>query len=152
MGLSRTWKNDELVLLFGQSDDEGAALGEIGFGDFGDEREIEVVDQAGRMGGVIEEINDVSAEAIFEASSFFEIERASGVDPNVARLFEERGEDALKEKRSAADLLHGKGDGVISHWNEYKARSCRDIKAAIALSGNCLQWMAPSRSMAHSKG
>ena len=106
--------------LFGKADDEGAAFGEIDVRDFGDEREIEVVREAGGVGSVVEEVDDVPAEAVFEATAFFEVEGTSGIDFDVAGLLEERGEDALKKKRSAAYLLHGEGDGVVRHANEYK--------------------------------
>lgn len=73
------------------------------------------------MGSVIEEINDVSAEAVFEAAALFEIEGAGRIDFDVAGFLEQGGEDALEEKRSAANLLHGEGDGMVGHGNEYKA-------------------------------
>lgn len=73
----------DIPLLFGEADDKGAAFGEIGVGDFSGEGEVEVVGEAGGVGGGIEEVDDVSAEAIFEATAFFEVEGAGGIDFDV---------------------------------------------------------------------
>jgi len=72
-----------IPLLFGEADDECAAFREIRVGDFGGEGEVEVVGEAGGVGGGIEEVDDVSAEAIFEATAFFEIEGTGGIDFDV---------------------------------------------------------------------
>jgi len=138
--------------LFGEADDEGAAFGEIGVRDFGDEGQVEVVGEAGGVGSVIEEINDVPAEAVAEAAALVEIEGAGGVDLNVARFFQERGEDALEEKRSATDLLHGEGDGVVGHGDEYKTDGVsRGARLAVVTGGNCLQWVDLLEAAAHIK-
>ena len=82
--------------LLRQPDDDGSPTREFRVWDFGEESKIEIVREAGVSGGVIEEINDVCAEAVFEAAAFLEIEGAGGIDFDLILLFEESSEDALE--------------------------------------------------------
>jgi len=95
----------------------GAAAGEFRVGDFGHEVEIKVVCEAGVTGGIIEEIDDVPAEAVFEAAAFFEIEGAGGIDFDLSGLFKKRPEDALEQERSGANLCHSQSHDVVGHAN-----------------------------------
>ena len=72
--------------LFGDADHQGAAFRQFAVGDFCGELQVGtlLLDQV--AGGVVEEVDYVASEAVFEAAAFIEIERAYGIHFQIFRF------------------------------------------------------------------
>jgi hypothetical protein len=63
----------------------------------------------------VEEVNDVSSEALSGAAAFVEIEGTRGIHFDVGLFAQDSAQPALKVERSPPDLRHGERDHVIVH-------------------------------------
>ncbi len=79
------------------------------------ELQVEAVALALLVGRFVEKVNDVSAEAVFGATAFVEIERARGIHFDVGLFAQESAQLALKSQRSLTDLSHGECNHVVVH-------------------------------------
>src|SRR5580700_8999034 len=64
---------------------------------------------------VVEKINNVSAEALFDAAALIEIERARRIYFDLRTLAQYRSQVALESQRSLPHLCHGECDHAIRH-------------------------------------
>ncbi len=66
-------------------------------------------------GLIVEEVNNISTELVFEALALVEIERAHLIHLDVFLLADDCAQVPLEIERSGADLRHGEGDNVVGH-------------------------------------
>ena len=112
-----------LGFRFRHADHHGAAARQFFVGDFRDESQVQPKTRAFLICDVIEEINDVSTKAIFDATAFLKIKRTGGIHFELRRVAQNGAQFALEIKRSLPHLRHGQSDNVIGHisnraWQE----------------------------------
>jgi hypothetical protein len=100
-------------LLVGNADDQGSATREFGFRNLSDELEIKAEEGALLACGIVEEINNVSSEAVFDPATFLEIEGAGRVHFQRRGFAEAGAQLALKSQPSLPHLGHGECYDVI---------------------------------------
>jgi len=96
------------------------------------ELQIEALSLALLVRRLVEEVDDVSSEAIFGAAAFVEIEGARGIHFDIGLFAQDGAQLALKCQRSLAYLRHGEGDDVIGHSDR--------VIIAIGPSGDRVIW------------
>ena len=67
---------------------------------------MKVETSAGLVSRLVEEVHDVSSEAILEAASFFEVEGAGGINLDPRVFAQDGAQVALKVERSLPHLRH----------------------------------------------
>ena len=81
---------------------------------------------AGVKGRFVEEVDDISAEAIFQATALFEVEGAGGIDFYIGIFAEDGSQIAMEGQGALPDLRHGECDYTIGHsrvgWTGEDAR------------------------------